>query len=147
MLKPFSAEIGPYSILLPGDATLDSIVERPSPEADPRAFTRWIIELARYQVFVHLDARHELADLKDFIDFQTRSNVSVDALTISGIAGVSHGDYGPARTWIDWWFKRGDTMICLCLQSVIFPVTEPTPNERAEHQAIVNSLKFIPDDC
>lgn len=146
MLKPFRADIGPYSILLPGGATLDAKVDRPPPEAYQRALTRWIIGLGRYRIFVHLDTMHELGGLKDFIDFQTRGDVVVEQQIVNSIPGVLHGSYGPPRTWIDWWFKKGDTMICLCLQSVTFPFTEPSDAERTEHHQVIESLKFIPDD-
>ena len=146
MLTPFRADIGAYSILLPASATLEVQVNRPPPEAYQRAFTRWTIGLGRYQIFVHLDARHELVGLKEFIDSQTRGDVVVEQLRVNGISGVRHGGYGPLRTWIDWWFKKGDTMMSLCLQSVAFPVTEPSDSERAEHQAVMESVKFIPDD-
>ena len=146
MLKPFRADIGPYSILIPDSATLDVKANRPPPEAYQRASTQWIVGLGRYQIFVHLDAKHELGGLKEFIDLQTRGDVVVEQRTINGIPGVRHGGYGPPRTWIDWWFKKGDTMICLCLQSVAFPVTEPSDDEYAEHQEVIESVKFIPDD-
>lgn len=146
MLQPFRADIGPYSILLPGSATLDAKANRPPPEAYQRALTQWIVGLGRFQIFVHLDAKYELGGLKEFIEWQTRGDTFVKQLTVNGILGVRHGSYGPLRTWIDWWFKKGDTMICLCLQSVSFPVTEPSDDERAEHQQVIESLKFIPDD-
>jgi hypothetical protein len=145
MLSPFRADIGPYSILLPGSATLDVNIRRAPPEAYQMANTQWVVGLRRFQIFVHLDARHELGGLKDFIDYQTRGNVVVDQQVVNDIAGVRHGSYGMPRTWIDWWFKKGDTMICLCLQSVSFPVTEPSDDERAEHYEVIQSLKFIPD--
>jgi hypothetical protein len=64
---------------------------------------------------------------------------------MNGIAGVTHGDYGPPRTWIDWRFKKGDTMICLRLQSKSFPFTEPNEAEIAEHRAIIESIKYCRD--
>lgn len=37
-------------------------------------------------------------------------------------------------------------MICLSLQSVEFPVTDPSEAERAEHEQIIGLLKYIPDN-
>jgi hypothetical protein len=145
MLSPFRTDIGPYSIMLPGSATLGAEAHRAPPEAYQIANTRWIVGLGRFQMFVHLDARHELGGLKEFIDYQTRGDVVVDQQVVNDIPGVRHGSYGPPRTRIDWWFKKGDTMICLCLQSVSFPVTAPSVDERAEHREVIGSLKFIPD--
>lgn len=71
--------------------------------------------------------------------------MTTPSVTINGIPGVTHGDYGPPRTWIDWWFKKGDVMICLNLQSVKFPYTEPTQSEKDEHKAIIASLKYCRD--
>ncbi len=105
-------------------------------------FTSWRIELGRFQFFVQLTTA-ELRRLKDQIDWQTKSNVETPGVKINGIPGVTHGDYGPPRTWIDWWFKRGDTTLCLCLQSVDFPVTLPTEEEASLHRAIIASVSQV----
>ncbi len=36
-------------------------------------------------------------------------------------------------------------MLCPCLQSVEFRYTEPNSRERAEHDAIIASVKYCPD--
>src|SRR4029077_16134951 len=84
-----------------------------------------------------------LGGLKAFIDSTTKNNVTTPSLTVNGIPGVTYGDYGPPRTWIDWWFKKGDTMICMSLQSIAFPYTEPTQSEKDEHTAIICSIKYL----
>lgn len=94
---------------------------------------------------IHLDSRRGVGDLKSFIDQQTKGSVYPVPVVVNGIDGETYGDYRPPRTWIDWWFKRGDTMICLNLQSLSFPAAEPTAAEAAEHLEIVGSLRYIPD--
>jgi hypothetical protein len=85
-------------------------------------------------------------DLKRFIDNSTKSDVTTLPISVNGISGVTYGGYSSPVTWIDWWFKRGDTMICLNLQGTSFPFKEqPTKAEVAEHQAIVGSLVYCRD--
>lgn len=103
------------------------------------------MRLGRFCLLLHLDARHDLTHLKTFIDQQTRENVTPTDLNINGVPGVTYGDYGPRRTWVDYWFKKGDVMLCICLQSVEFPRAEPDEDERAEHKAIIQSLRYSRD--
>ena len=120
-------------------------VNGPTPGAYQMASTNWIVRLGRFCLLLHLDAQHELGDLKTFIDQQTRGNVAPTPLEVNGISGVTYGDYGPRRTWVDWWFKKGDVMLCICLQSIEFPRAEPDYDERAEHTAIIQSLTYSRD--
>jgi hypothetical protein len=143
--KTFRFEIGPYCIRLPTHAEITANVIRPHAPAYETAWTDWIISLKRFQFFVHLDSRLRLSDLKPLIQQQTKTDPDVSTVGIGGLLGVTHGDYGPPRTWIDWWFKRGDVMICLCLQSKAMPFTEPLPEEMAEHSTIINSIQYAPD--
>ena len=138
-------EIGPYWIQLPARAEIAAKVVKPPSAAYQIAWTDWSISLERFQFFVHLDPRLKLSDLKRLIDQTTKSDVRITMIGVNGIPGVKHGDYGPARTWIDWWFKKGDVMLCLCLQSKTFPVTTPSPEEMAEHSAIIDSIRYAPD--
>ena len=143
--NPFRVTIGSYYLLLPKSADISAKVTQPAPDAYQRAFTNWVIRLGRFQLFIHLDPLHDLSELKSSIDCMTKGNVTTPSITVNDVQGVTHGNYGPPRTWIDWWFKKGDVMICLCLQSVDFPFTKPTPAEIAEHKAIVESLKYCRD--
>lgn len=94
---------------------------------------------------IHLDARHDLGGLKSFIDYTTRSQVITPSLSVNGVPGVTHGQCGAPRARTDGWFKKGDVLICLSLQSASFPAAKPTVEERAEHKAIIDSLKYILD--
>jgi len=143
--RPFRLEIGPYWILLPGHATVSAQVTDLIPGAERMMLTRWVVTSGRFQISIHLDATQGLDGLKSFIDYTTRSDVVTPSVTVNGVAGVTHGGYGAPRTWIDWWFKKGDVMICLCLQSAAFPLATPNATELAEHAAIINSLKYSRD--
>ena len=143
--RPFRAEIGPYWLLLPEGTKISAGVSEPTSGAYQIASTMWTVSLRRFQIFIHLDPIHDLDRLKWHIDHVTKSEVVTPSPTVNGVPGVTHGDYGPPRTWIDWWFKKGDTMICLCLQSKSFPCTKPTEEEIAEHNAIMHSLKYCRD--
>jgi hypothetical protein len=138
-------EVGPYWIQLPARAEIAANVVRPPATAQQSAWTDWTISFERFQFFVHLDSRLKLSDLKRLYDQTMKSDVRVNTIGVNGVPGVTHGGYGPPRTWIDWWFKRGDVMICLYLQSRKFAFVEPTPEEMAEHSAIIHSIEYAPD--
>ena len=106
--------------------------------------TDWVVLIGRFRLSIHLDPINDLGDLKGLIDYSTKSDVTTNAISVNGIEGVTYGSYASPVTWIDWWFKSGDTMICLNLQGALFPFKEhPTEEEVAEHQAIVGSLKYL----
>jgi len=99
--------MGPYWMLLPGGAKMSADVEEPTLGAYQTALTKWVVLLGRFQLFIHLDPIKDLGGLKSIIDLTTKSDVTTPSITVNGVSGVMHGDYGPPRTWIDWWFKKG----------------------------------------
>jgi hypothetical protein len=139
-------ELGPYWLTVPISADVSAQVSRPSPSPGSYkiALTHWTIQLGRYQFLVHLSTK-ELGELKSFIDYTTKSDAITRSINVNGVQGVTHGEYGPSRTWIDWWFKKGDVALCLCLQSKALPVTSPTEAEIAEHKAMIASIKYSKD--
>ena len=143
--RPYRLEIGPYWLTLPGNAAVSAKVNGPTPGAYQTALTNWTVRRGRFLFFLHLDPLHDPADLKAFIDQQTKGNVTLTPVNINGVSGFTYGSYGPPRTWIDWWVKKGDTMLCLCLQSVEFPHNEPDADERKAHAAIIASLRYSRD--
>lgn len=145
LLRPFRFQVGLYSLLLPETAAISAEVKKPPAWAVQIAWTHWAVALGRFQLSIHLDPIQDLDDLSSFIRSTTKKEPVPLPIAINGIDGVMHGDYGPPRTWIDWWFKKGDEMICMCLQSTSFPFTEPRAEEVAEHNAIIKSLKFCRD--
>jgi len=141
--RPYRLSVGPYWLTLPGDAAVCAEVIGPRPGAYQRALTAWTVIIGRFQLMLHLDALHDLGDLERLIDQETKGNIT--PLVVNGVSGVTHGDYGPLRTWIDWWFKKGDTMLCACLHSNEFPRTAPSEDERVLHHAIIGSLRYCRD--
>jgi hypothetical protein len=133
-------EVGPYWLQLPAHAEIAANVIK-----NQTAWTDWIISFERFQFFIHLDSRLKLSDLKRLFDQTMKSDVRVNTIGVNGVPGVTHGGYGPPRTWIDWWFKKGDVMICLYLQSKNFAFAAPTPEEMAEHSAIIDSIRYAPE--
>ena len=104
--RPYRFQVGPYWLLLPRTASVTADVSHPKPGSYRTAWTNWTVALGRFRLFLHLDPLHDLDGLKAFIDQQTRGNVTPTSVSVNGVLGVTHGDYGPARTWIDWWFKK-----------------------------------------
>jgi len=143
--RQFRAQIGPYWLLLPKQARISANVEGPPEVGYLSATTRWEVLLDRFRLFIHLDPIHELEGLKKFIDSCTKGNVTTRSIVVNDVPGVTFGDYAPPVTWIDWWFKKGDTMICLNLQALSDRTTQPSPTEIEEHKAIIGSLKFCRD--
>ena len=119
MNHTFRAQFGSYWINLPRTAIIkaEMKIPEPTPKSYQTASTSWNITLRRFQLSVHLDPLGNLNGLKDFIDSVTKSDVIVPTIIVNGIDGVTHGDYWPPQTWIDWWFKKGDLMICMHLGS------------------------------
>jgi hypothetical protein len=58
---------------------------------------------------------------------------------INGIRGVTYGEYNNKRSWIDWWLKTGELMICINLQSYSLA----TEADKNLHQKVINSLRYI----
>lgn len=141
--RPFQAQIGSYLLRLPGNAELSCGIDKPS-EGWAVVHTHWVAQIGRFRLGIHLDPSGDLSDLKKFIDHSTKSNVNTRRISVNGIDGVLYGSYASPVTRIDWWFKKGDIMICLNLQGTPFPFIEhPTEAEVTEHQSIVDSLRYL----
>jgi hypothetical protein len=68
-----------------------------------------------------------------------KQHVDLTPVEINGIRGVKYGDYDRQRTWIDWWMKKGDLMICINLQGVGLP----SDAQREMHLKVVESLNYV----
>jgi hypothetical protein len=78
-------------------------------------------------------------DLAGFIESQTRYLPTLKDITINDCHGKMYGDYSDQMTWIDWWFKKGDCMICFNLQGIGMPAQDIKDDVRD----ILNSLEYI----
>jgi hypothetical protein len=144
LVNPYRLTIGPYWLLVPEEAKISAEVKMPAPGAFRSAPTYWTISMERFWMSVSLDPLQDLSQLKKYIDYSTQSSVATKTLVVNGLQGVTYGGYMP-RTWIDWHFKKGDTMICLNLQARGSEGIQPTTGEELTHRAIVESLKYCRD--
>jgi hypothetical protein len=144
--RPFHVQIGPYWLSLPEGTQISCDVKKPASGAYRIVHTHWVALIGRFRLGIHLDPINDLQELKRFIDYSTKSDVTTPQVCINGVDGVMHGSYASPATWIDWWFKKGDTMICLNLQGASFPFKEnPTEAEVTQHEEIIGSLMYCRD--
>jgi hypothetical protein len=103
-------------------------------------WTVYDIQLGIFHIFCHVDIDHHNPEyLKDFILSCTRQDVVLEDVEINGIRGKRYGDYSETRTWIDWYMKKGDSMVCINLQGYGMPDRQ----ERSQFEKIINSLRYI----
>jgi hypothetical protein len=126
--------IDPYSIELPPEAVATVSLGQSNT-------THWQIALGRFQFLIHLESQQGPKELADFILSCTKQRVEPRAVHVNGISGVTYGAYEVPRSWIDWWFKKNDVMICINLQGY----ADATANERALHSSIIESLRYLPN--
>jgi len=126
-------EIGPYSLLVPNHLSLEVEVKHFA----NRAVTFWKIVDSRFYF-----SGTRLDGLESFIAYTTKQEVIVESICVNNIEGVKYGTYEMPRTWIDWWFKKGDSTICIQLQSIKFPHTHPNVDEKNVYAAIINSINY-----
>jgi hypothetical protein len=88
--------------------------------------------------FTEIDNRKP-EDLADYLELQIEQLPLVKDITINHCYGKMYGDYSEQMTWIEWWIKRGDCMICFNIQGIGMPpqaVKDDVSN-------ILNSLEYI----
>jgi hypothetical protein len=78
-------------------------------------------------------------DMAEFIESQTKYLPALKDITINHCYGKMYGDYSEQMTWIDWWIKRGDCMICLNIQGIGMP----SQAVKDDVSNILNSLEYI----
>jgi len=78
-------------------------------------------------------------DLAELFESQTRCLPILKDITINDYHGKMYGNYSDQMTWIDWWFKKEDCMICFNLQGIGMPAQDIKDDVRD----ILNSLEYI----
>jgi hypothetical protein len=78
-------------------------------------------------------------DLAESIFLQTKYSPVLQDVTINGCHGKMYGSYSEQMTWIEWWIKRGDCMICFCIQGIGMP-SQVVQDDVSD---ILNSLEYI----
>ena len=139
--------IGCYSIDLPRSATIASEVGIPPTDRIGWGFVYVVAKVGRYRFSFHLDPCQVPSDLARFILSTTKQSVALQAVQFNGVPGVCYGSYNPQRTWFDWWLKKGDSMLCINLQTDITPNGAPLPTDEElfDHRHIIESVRYIPD--
>jgi hypothetical protein len=135
--------LGTYQIWLPPDATVNAKVLIPPVEGVGKADTVWEMHVGNYTLFIHMDCNREPEDLGEFILSSTKHRPTLKSIEINGIHGVTHGTYYDdykKRSWIDFWLKKGELLLCINLQSY----TPPTESDKDLHQKILNSIQYMP---
>jgi hypothetical protein len=81
----------------------------------------------------------EPEELKEFIESGTKHSVSLKDICIKDFKVKTYGDYSDVMSWIDWWIKKGNCMICFNFQGLGMPSQVIKDDVRD----ILNSLEYI----
>ena len=131
--------IGPYSFQLPHRTPVKAEPFIPPVDNFGAGGTTWQFVLGKFTFFIHLEASGKPEDLHTFILCCTKESVVLEPIEINGIKGVRYGDYNSQRSWIDWWMKKGELMICINLQGWQLPSKE----DEALHRQVMESLRYV----
>jgi hypothetical protein len=140
----FSVEIAWFEFDLPDHATITAETASPNPLfPDARVTTRWIVALDRYELTINLSATQDLSDFSRAAFDTAEKGLTVQPFNQAGIPAMRHGAYERDRTRIDWAFHLQGITLSFTLMSKGFARTLPTQGERAEHDAIIASVRQV----
>ena len=126
----------------PDDPLLTEVLSKFTPDwetirALPNSFE---VRMGEYQFLFHTQGHGDPEDLGEWIESQSRSKPNLRDFAVGDCLGKTYGDYSEDFTWIDWWLKKGDCMICLNLQGRGTPALEI----RKDVEAILQSIRYVP---
>jgi len=127
-------QAGHYFLEFPDNLKLEK--EEVNFEAIQRTSSHWTIEDGDFSIRIHLEEKMNPSDLGEFILSCTKQRVSLSDVCINGIEGKKYGEYSVGRSWIDWWMKEGDQMICINLQGDGFP----SDDQKNRLEGVIKSL-------
>src|SRR5262245_48099103 len=130
--------IGAYVFELPPSTEVKVKVAIPPVDNFGEPSTSWQFLFGAFSFFVHLEASNAPSGLRDFILGCTKQYVDLTPVEINEITGFKYGDYDRQRSWIDWWMKKGDLMICINLQGDGLP----SDSQRETHRRVIESLTY-----
>lgn len=138
----FTVEFAWFCLDLPDHASVEVSTTPPNPLfPDAPVTTCWTLSLERFELTAYLSATRDLTDLsRNIVDDPT---LIATPFNRNGIPGMRCGDYDRARTQIDWWYHLHGLTLSLTLTAKGYPHTEPTGAERAEHAAIIDSVRRV----
>lgn len=141
--------VGSYLLELPRSAKVSADVAIPPTDVVGEGGLLLVALLGKFRFSFHVSPRGEPQGLADFILSCTKRRVNVVPVVINSIPGVTYGGYDPQRTWIDWWLKKGDGMLCINLQTDVSVdgTSPPSKDELDAHSQVINSVRYIPDEA
>ncbi|MHC4554518.1 MAG: hypothetical protein ACYSUS_04355 [Planctomycetota bacterium] len=119
---------------------LTGFIKQNSPDLKPmKGFRAYevLMEGHKFTFFTEMTDK-EPSELSDLIQSQTRHEATLEDFEINGIIGKKYGSYSDEMTWIDWWLKKEDCLICLNIQGLGMPPEEI----QQDVSRILNSLEF-----
>jgi hypothetical protein len=127
----------------PDDPLVTEVLSRFAPNWEvirqlPNSFE---VRMGKHQFLFHTQDHGQPEDLRELIESQSRGPVSVVLAdyAIRDYSGKTHGSYSDEFTWIDWWLKKGNCLICFNLQGPGIP----EPDIRKDVETILQSTKWI----
>lgn len=140
----FTAEIAWFELDLPDHASVEATVASPNPLfPDNRVTTRWTASLERFELGIQLSATQDLAHISRTAFDSNEPGLTAQPFNQNGIPALKFGAYDRTRTRIDWAFHMHGLTLLLDLTASGFARTLPTESERAEHEAIIASVRRI----
>jgi hypothetical protein len=140
----YTAEFAWFEIDLPDRAELEAHVASPSPLfSNMRVGTRWHVRLGRFEIVASLDPVDGLHDLSRRAFEAREPGLTAKPVSTNGVPGMRYGDYGRAEGRIEQWYTLNGLTLALSLRPASGERTEPTADERAEHDALFASVRRI----
>lgn len=98
------------------------------------------VKMGKHSFLFHTEITDNKPEyLKDFILSQTRQrDIELKEFQINNYKGKMYGDYSDEFTWIDWWIKEGDCMICFNIQGL----GEPSEVNKSDILEIFKRLRY-----
>lgn len=90
-------------------------------------------------VFFSESGGRKPGDLAEYVMSQTKYLPTLKDVVINDCYGKMYGEYSEQMTWVDWWIKRGDCMICFNLQGMGMP-SQVIKDDVTD---VLNSLEYI----
>ena len=140
----FTVELAWFEFDLPDHATVEATVASPNPLfPDNRVTTRWTAALERFQLGFQLSATQDLIHISRAAFESNEPGLAAKPFNQNGIPGLKFGAYDRTRTRIDWSFHLQGLSLMLDLTASGYARTIPTEKERAEHEAIIASVRRV----
>jgi hypothetical protein len=125
-----------------GNEEIVDFIKSHPPNLDSlKGFYGYEVRMGRHSFIFHTEVGEKKPeDLATYIESQTRHLPTLEDIQVNGVKGKKLGSYSEMGSWIDWWLKEGNCMICLNFQG------DGMPSDRIKDDvtSILNSLEYIP---